>query len=183
MTNWKIVYSHGRDGHPWNDPRTVAIKAIADDLNIDMDSIPYDEKDSVPQMIEQAFEFCSDAQLQNTNLILIGSSRGAYIASAVTHLLFQASGEKTAGIYLMAPAIGIKPDYYPGAIEVPVASNIEVVHPYSDEIVPVQNTINFCTENNFTLHLVDDTHTLQNQVSFIESSTRVFIKKCLLQSI
>ncbi len=183
MKDWKIIYSHGRDGHPWNDPRTVAIKAIADDLEIDMDSIPYDEKDSVPQMIEQAFEFCTHAQLPNTKLILIGSSRGAYIASAVTRLLLEATGQKTAGIYMMAPAIGIKPDYYPGAIKVPVASHIEVVHPYVDEIVPVKNTINFCAKNNFTLHLVDDTHSLQNQVSFIESSTRVFIKKCLHLSI
>ena len=182
MTDWIIIYSHGRDGHPWNDPRTVAIKAIADDLKIDMDSIPYDEKDSVPIMIEQAFTFCSGSQLQNTNLILIGSSRGAYILSAVTRLLFEATGQETAGIYMMAPAIDIKPDYYPGAMKVPVASHIEVVHPYSDEIVPVHNTINFCAENNFTLHLVDDTHPLQNQVSFIKSSARVFIKKCLLQT-
>ena len=178
MKNWTIIYSHGRDGHPWNDLRTIAIKAIADDLKIDMDSIPYNEKDSVPQMIEQAFEFCTHAQLPNTNLILIGSSRGAYIACAVTQLLFEATGRVTAGIYMMAPAIDIKPDYYPGAIKIPVASHIEVVHPYSDEIVPVYNTIGFCAENNFTLHLVDDTHSLQNQVSFIESSARVFIEKC-----
>ena len=176
MTNWKIIYSHGRDGHPWNDPKTVAIKEIANGLNIDMDSIPYDEKDDVPHMIEQAFEFCSRAQLLSANLILIGSSRGAYILSAVTQLLYEATGQKTAGIYMMAPAIGIKPDYYPGAIKVPMASHIEVVHPYSDEIVPVHNTINFCTENNFTLHLVDDTHSLQNQVRFIESSAGYLLK-------
>ncbi len=183
MSDWKLIYSHGRDGHPWNDPKTIAVKSIADENNLEMLSIEYDESDTVQQMIDQAFSFCHQAHSPPTNLILVGSSRGAYILSAVTHLLYKATGQKIAGLYMMAPAIDIKHDYYPGEMQNPVTLQTEVVHPYHDEVVPVGNTIEFCTKHNITLHLVNDTHCLQNQVEFIKNSARIFIENCLTKPV
>lgn len=69
---------------------------------------------------------------------------------------------KPDGLLLMAPAFGL-PDY-PNNYPTPVANQVAVVHGWHDDVVPVENAIIWARQHNVGLVLVDDNHSLHNEV-------------------
>lgn len=183
MTHWTVVYSHGRDGSPWEGNKISAIKPVVLNAEINLVSIRYHESDMVPQMIDQAVETCLNKDEVPGRIILIGSSRGAYINAAVSQILVAKTGIKSSGLLMLAPAIGIKPDYYPEHFPVPQSKLIHVIHPYGDEVVPFQNVVEFCASHAFPLQLVEDEHNLSHQTELIARQVATFLETIKTQDL
>ena len=78
-------------------------------------------------------------------------------------------------MFLLAPAIGL-PGY---AVQNPAprADVIEIVHGWQDEIIPLQNVLNFAREHRAALHLLDDGHRLINVLPQIEALFADFLTR------
>jgi hypothetical protein len=56
---------------------------------------------------------------------------------------------------------------------------IEIVHGWSDDIIPVEHSIKFAQQANCTLHLIAGDHALNNVVETVESLFERFMSKLL----
>lgn len=172
---WTVIYSHGRDGDPWNGTKIQAMKPIILASGMNMVSIKYDETNTIQQMIDQTVQKCLSSEILPERIIFIGSSRGAYISAAASEYLFKKTQKKSSGLFMLSPAIGIKSDYYPNKFPEPQSHLVEIVHGYEDDIIPYQSVVEFCAEQKYTIHLVEDDHRLHNQKEFICNQLERFL--------
>ena len=77
---------------------------------------------------------------------------GGYISLVAEEIV----ANKPSGIFLLAPALYL--ESYNKREFAPHIKMIEVLHGWNDEVVPYQNSIKFCKNNGFTLHLLDADH-------------------------
>jgi alpha/beta superfamily hydrolase len=94
------------------------------------------------------------------NLILVGSSMGAYVSTAASATL------QPKGLFLLAPAF-----YLPGYAVSDIrahAEKVEVVHGWSDDIVPVENSIRFARNHQAALHILNSNHRLDDAVAELQ---------------
>ena len=174
---WTVLYSHGRDGDPWFGEKIQAMRPVVLAAGMNLVSVKYDESESIQQMIERTVERCSSPEFVPDKLVLLGSSRGAYISAATSEELHKRHGKETNGLFMISPAIGIKPDYYPVPFPEPKASVIEVIHAYRDNIIPFQNAVDFCSKRGATLHLVNDDHRINVEKDFVVAQLERFLSE------
>ena len=77
------------------------------------------------------------------------------------------------GLFLMAPAF-----YLPGYGEqepIACAGMTEIVHGWKDEVVPVENIIDFAARHSVILHLIDDDHQLIRSLDLIAEFFAAFL--------
>jgi hypothetical protein len=82
---------------------------------------------------------------------------------------------RPAGIFLMAPAIGI-----PGYAKIfpqPNTPRTVIVHGCDDDIVSPANVIDYAGKNRLELHMLPDGHTLENSLAFLENRFRYFLEQ------
>jgi len=99
--------------------------------------------------------------------ILVGSSMGGYVATALSEHL------KPSGLFLFAPAF-----YLPGynvQKPIPHADKVSIIHGWHDDIVPVENSIRFAREHKSTLHIVDGSHALRENLDTIADLFTLFL--------
>jgi surfactin synthase thioesterase subunit len=101
-------------------------------------------------------------------LILVGSSMGGYVATAAAAPL------EAIGLFVLAPAYYIAEYEHPTppAPDIP----IRIVHGWSDDVVPPENSIRFARECHATLHLVDGDHRLTENIDEIIHYLGKFIR-------
>lgn len=163
MTSRYVVFNHGMDSTPWG----VKIAALADVARAEgytAESVDYRGVNDPRQRISMLVDACKPLQ---GDLVLVGSSLGAYVAAASAALLH------ARGLFLMAPAFYMQglPDLRPGAVDCPIA----VVHGWRDEVVPVENAIRFAREYGATLHILDSDHRLHDKVRVIKYLFEYFL--------
>jgi fermentation-respiration switch protein FrsA (DUF1100 family) len=89
--------------------------------------------------------------------------------------LVASSKVPVAGLFLLAPALYL-PGYQVqdfGQLQCP----IELVHGWSDDIVPPEHSIRFAGETGSTLHLIDDDHRLSSNLDVLGEFFTSFLKK------
>lgn len=170
------VYSHGRDGHPWLGQKIVEMRPVVLAAGINLMSIRYEESETIDDMVEKTVEFCRDEFNIPGDLILIGSSRGAYISIETSRILEEKYSKTTSGLFLIAPALYIKQDYYPNQDPKPRAKHVEIVHGWVDPIIPVDNSIKFARKNNAAIHILDDEHRLNKQKRAVSQILSMFLE-------
>ncbi|MEE4192057.1 MAG: YqiA/YcfP family alpha/beta fold hydrolase [Halieaceae bacterium] len=148
-----IVFSHGKESGPWGN-KSVELKKVAEAKGCSFDSLDYtDLPDNAEARVERLI-----AHLDTLDElpILVGSSMGGYVATAVsTHF-------PVPGLFLMAPALylsGYAMQDYPSQ-----ARHIEVVHGWSDDVIPVELSMQFCRSVNCTQHVVAGGHRLTDAI-------------------
>jgi len=102
-----------------------------------------DPDDRVEQLLAMALSGYDE-------VVLIGSSMGAYVATAASESI------KPRGLFLLAPAF-----YLPGYRQTefnPTAEDIRVFHGWQDDIVPAENAFRFCRKYRVRLNLYDTDH-------------------------
>ena len=83
---------------------------------------------------------------------------------------------ETHAVFLLAPALymrGYKEDYCTGH------NHLEIVHGWSDDIIPPQNSIRYAKEADCTLHLISGDHPLNSSIDVVEGLFRQFLSRTL----
>ena len=149
----QIIFSHGKESGPWGS-KIQAMADLARDSGFAVDSIDYqDLKDDPEGRVERLGAVVSELEAPP---VLVGSSMGGYV-SAVVSCRFDC-----AGLFLMAPALfisGYEVQDYPSK-----AARVEVVHGWSDTVIPPELSIRFAREANCTVHLVPGDHRLNSSL-------------------
>ena len=160
-----IVFSHGQESGPWGS-KIRAMSTMAKGLGCAFDSIDYQGIANPTERVDKLIEACC---AYGSNIILVGSSMGGYVATAA------ATPVAAVGLFVLAPAY-----YMPGYEQLtpdPPEIPIEIVHGWHDDIVPPENSIRFAGECSATLHLIDGDHRLTNNIDEINFYLERFINR------
>lgn len=158
-----IYFFHGSMSSP-KSQKIQHLKLIAEkhgyDVNIPDHSSIRSADDRVQAMLNQP-------NLAINDCILVGSSMGGYVATALSEKL------QPSGLFLLAPAfflMGYNEDQL-----TPYADKVSIVHGWNDAVVPVENSIKFAQMHKSTLHLVDGEHNLRANIPQIANLFELFI--------
>lgn len=150
----KVIFSHGKESGPWGSKITLLAK-IARKHGFTVDSIDYrnigDPDDRVAHLIKALT--CEEEN------ILVGSSMGGYVS------LVASEQAEVQAIFLLAPAL-----YIPGYDNQEYTArnqSIEIVHGWSDDIIPPEHSIRFAREANCSLHLIPGDHRLNSSIEAV----------------
>ncbi len=163
MASRHVVFSHGKESGPWG-TKISAMAEIARVESFEAHSVDYRGVDSPADRVTRLLSFCRDLRGE---LVLVGSSMGAHVATSAAGLL------RARGLFLLAPAF-----YMPGhEHETPKPADVPltIVHGWHDDVVPVENSIRYAREYGATLHIVDSDHMLVNRVALINYLFEYFL--------
>ncbi|MCK9397509.1 MAG: alpha/beta hydrolase [Methylobacter sp.] len=141
-----VIYNHGKDSIPWGE-KTIQFAEVAKRCGYSFESPDYRERSDPDQRVEQLLAMDLSGY---DEIVLIGSSMGAYVATAASESI------KPKGLFLLAPAF-----YLPGYRQTefkPTAEDIRVCHGWQDEIVPPENAWRFCQTYRVRLNMYDTDH-------------------------
>jgi pimeloyl-ACP methyl ester carboxylesterase len=163
MANRYVVFSHGKDSGPWG-KKITALVDIARSEGYEIESVDYRGLDSPRERIDRLIEVCKSLA---GDLVLVGSSLGAYVTVAAASLLH------ARGAFLISPALYL--DGLPPLRERLLDCPAMIVHGWRDEIVPVEHSIRFAREYAASLHLLDGDHQLHEQLRWIKYLFEYFL--------
>jgi len=155
MSAGSVVFCHGLHAGPWG-TKIQALATVAGELNYHVESPDCRGLDDPRDRVDR---FAETAGGLPTPLVLVGSSLGAWVATAASRRL------DPEVLFLMAPAFHLEglPDPEPE----PNAGRILVVHGWRDDVVPVDNALRFARRYRAECHLFDDDHRLIGTLSRI----------------
>lgn len=157
-TPMKIYFSHGKESGPWGS-KIKHLASIATQKRFQVESIDYTAIMDPDIRVEKLLSFL---QKETEPIILVGSSMGGYVSLVASEKI------KVEGVFLLAPALYIEGYKKQGYI---TPKHIEIVHGWSDEVIPFQNSIRYAESADCTLHLISGDHRLN---SSIEEVVRLF---------
>ena len=164
----KLIFSHGKESGPWGF-KIKRLASIAEKRGCSVDSIDYRDCMDPDLRVERLLE---NLQQQPTeDIILVGSSMGGYVS------LVASASQPVAALFLMAPALcmpGAKQQHYSSK-----AAHIEIVHGWSDDVIPPQHSIDYAREASCCLHLVPGDHPLNTSIETVEAIFDSFLDKLL----
>jgi len=146
-----VVFSHGMESSPASTKIQVLSK-IAEGRGAKTIAPDYTDSVELKVRLEMLREVLKNEDFES--LILVGSSMG----SLVSLIYSQTSDANIAGMFLMAPAVGIENIGFP---EINV-KNVKILHGWRDEIIPANVVIEYSSKINAQLTLVDDMHRLKD---------------------
>jgi len=163
MAKRYVVFSHGKDSSPWG-KKITALAEVARDEGYEVESVDYRGIDTPRGRIDKLIEVCKTLA---GDLVLVGSSLGAYVTVAAGSMLH------ARGAFLMAPALYLEglPPLREKMVDYPAA----IVHGWRDEVVPVEHSVRFARECAVSLHLLDGDHQLHEQLPFIKYLFEYFL--------
>lgn len=151
----KIYFSHGKESGPWGSK----IKKLADIAKTHgylVDSIDYSDILDPELRVERLIKLLKNVEEE---FLLVGSSMGGYVS------LVASEHVNAKGVFLLAPALFIQgyqqQRYY-------CANHTEIVHGWSDEVIPPENSIKFAQQANCSLHLIAGDHRLNSSMVEVE---------------
>ncbi|MFA9419362.1 MAG: alpha/beta hydrolase, partial [Gammaproteobacteria bacterium] len=96
---------------------------------------------------------------EEAGFVLVGSSMGGYVS------LVASESVNAKAVFLMAPALYIpgwgKQEYHSRS------SHIEIVHGWSDDVIPAEHSIRYAREVDCTLHLISGDHALNGVLEVV----------------
>ncbi len=141
-----VIYNHGKDSVLWGE-KTAGFADVAKRYGYVFESPDYREQPDPDKRAEQLLTMDLSGY---DEIILIGSSMGAYVATVASEAI------KPKALFLLAPAF-----YLPGYRQTefkPAAEDIRVFHGWQDDIVPPENAWKFCRKYRIRLNLYDTDH-------------------------
>ena len=163
----KVIFSHGKESGPWGF-KIKRLSSIAQKLGCDVESIDYTDLMDPDQRVERLFSFLKN---DHEDFILVGSSMGGYVSLVVSEAI------EARAVFLMAPAL-----YIPGygvQQHHSRSSHIEIVHGWSDDLIPVENSIQYAKQADCTLHVISGDHALNSSVEEVERLFQAFLVQVL----
>ena len=163
----KVIFSHGKESGPWGS-KIQRLADIARRAGCDVDSIDYTDTFDPDLRVERLLE---RIELERDSVLLVGSSMGGYVA------LVAAEKIAVAGVFLMAPALYL--DGYHQQNYQPQCQQLEIVHGWSDDVVPVAGSIRFAQTVDCTLHLISGDHPLNSSLETVAGLFELFLGRIL----
>lgn len=164
-----VVFSHGKESGPLGS-KIQRLITVAEEQGLKTTSIDYRECANASERVSLLTRFLNQLDVSTDQVILVGSSMGGYVSMAV------ANERTVAGLFLMAPALWMKPEEYTIQSYFPKTLKVEIVHGMCDDTVPYENSIRFAKEHDNTiLHLVPDDHRLKASHDFLACQFRRFL--------
>jgi len=108
---------------------------------------------------------------ERDEFVLVGSSMGGYVS------LVASQEVHAEAIFLMAPAL-----YIPGYARQEYrsrCSHIEIVHGWSDDVIPVENSIRYAQEADCTLYLISGDHPLNSSLEVVARLFERFLEQVI----
>lgn len=149
-----VCFAHGKESGPWG-RKITHLAELADRRGWRVESPDY----RFSRDPDERVAYLQSLNLQGERpLVLAGSSMGGYVSAVVSNQW------RPAGLFLMAPAL-----YMPGyeADLAPRADRVSVVHGWRDDVIPVDNALEFARRYRADCHLIDSGHTLNEQLPLL----------------
>ena len=162
-----LFFSHGRESGPWGF-KIKRLAKIATAQGCSVDSIDYRDCMDPDLRVERLL---ARLQQETEPFILVGSSMGGYVS------LVASASIQTRALFLIAPALYIpsfKIQQYAST-----AAHIEIVHGWSDAVIPPQNSIDYAREADSSLHLISGDHPLNGSIESVETLFTRFLDSVL----
>lgn len=144
-----VIFNHGKESGPWG-TKIRALADVAKSLDCSVESLDYQGQHDADKRVAQLQQAINKQPPHD--LVLVGSSMGGYVATAV------AGQTMCRGLFVLAPA------YYLGGYtdldELTLNCPVTIVHGWRDDIVPVANSWKFAQQIHADLHVLDDDHRL-----------------------
>jgi surfactin synthase thioesterase subunit len=150
-----VIFSHGQESGPWG-TKINRMAETARGLGCEIDSVDYQGIADPGERVDKLIARCEPLDVP---LVLVGSSMGGHVATAA------AGSVNAVGLFVLAPAYYMPgyEDLTPSAPKIPIS----IVHGWSDDVVPVENSIRYAGECHATLHVVDGDHRLTANIDDI----------------
>jgi pimeloyl-ACP methyl ester carboxylesterase len=160
----RAYFSHGKESGPWG-TKIRRLAPIAEAAGYDVESIDYTDTMDPDRRADRLSEILAD---DKGEFVLVGSSMGGYVSVAA------AEQHPARGIFLMAPALYIpgwaRQEYHPRS------ARLEIVHGWSDAVIPPEHSIRFAGEIDCSLHLISGDHALNSSLNEIEALFENFLR-------
>lgn len=151
----RAYFAHGMESGPWG-RKITALAAVAEAQGFAVESVDF----TTTRDPEARVHILLDRRpAADGRLVFVGSSMGGYVVARAAERC------PVAGLFLLAPAFHM-PGY--SADPAPVASEHEVVHGWDDDIVPVDNAIEYARRHHARLHVLDSGHDLNDRILTLE---------------
>jgi pimeloyl-ACP methyl ester carboxylesterase len=163
----KLYFSHGKESGPWGF-KIKRLAKLAEARGCDVESIDY--RDCMDQEL-RVERLLAHLHGETRDFILVGSSMGGYVS------LVASAAVQTRALFLIAPALYIpsfQVQHYAST-----AAHIDVVHGWSDDVIPVQNSIDYAREADCSLHLISGDHPLNTSIEMVEVLFEQFLQRVL----
>ncbi len=158
----KVFFSHGKESGPWGS-KITRLANIAKEQGYGVTSIDYSDILDPDLRVERLVNVLKDVE---EDFLLVGSSMGGYVSLLASEQV----GAK--GIFLLAPALfmeGFKKQTYNST------TYVEIVHGWSDDIIPPENSIRFAKQIDCSLHLISGDHRLNSSIDVVEKLFSQFL--------
>lgn len=159
----KIYFSHGKESGPWG-TKIKRLATLAEKHGYQVESIDYRESLN-PDV--RAQRLIDKVKADEADILLVGSSMGGYVSLVASEV------KNVKGLFLLAPALFIE-GY--AVQKYPFPKNLEIVHGWSDEVVPVENSISYAKMADCTLHIISGDHRLNSSMQEVEILFDQFLK-------
>ncbi|SFG96375.1 alpha/beta hydrolase [Neptunomonas qingdaonensis] len=158
----KVYFSHGKESGPWGS-KIKRLANMAKEHGCSVESIDYSDLSDPDLRVERLVSVLKEVE---GDVLLVGSSMGGYVS------LVAAEQVNAKGIFLLAPALfmaGYKKQNYTNKTQ------IEIVHGWSDDVIPPENSITFAKDVNCSLHLIAGDHRLNSSIAVVEKLFSQFL--------
>lgn len=162
-----IYFSHGKESGPWGS-KIQRLAQAGRALGCRVESLDYQGIDD-PQL--RVDKLLASGAAAESDLILVGSSMGGYVAAAASAAL------QPRGLFLLAPALYMPG--YPLQEPKPAAGQVTIVHGWQDEVIPVENSLRYARTFGSRLILLPDGHRLVGNLALLVDLFQVFLRNVL----
>ena len=159
-----VYFAHGQESGPWG-TKIKSLAKIATNQGFAVESPDYSGIMNPDQRVSKLLELNPKS---SGKLILAGSSMGAWVSLKASGIIFPD------GLFLLAPAVYI--GEYSEEAPVPKARACCIIHGWNDDVVPVNQVIEFSWEHGLELHLMDSDHRLTDQLPMLENLFAHFLE-------
>ena len=163
----KVYFAHGMESGPWG-TKITRLATVAEELGCGVESIDYTHTMDADLRVEHLLTVLEE---EEDSFVLAGSSMGGYVS------LVASESVDAKGVFLMAPALYIprfsKQQYHSKS------SHIEIVHGWSDEIIPAENSIRYAKQADCTLHLISGDHSLNGSLEVVADLFQRFLSQAM----
>jgi len=158
-----VVFSHGQESGPWG-RKISALAEVARGEGYVAHSVDYRGIEEPRARVAKLVDFCKELA---GDLVLVGSSLGGYVAVTSASLLH------ARGVFLMAPALTMPglPPLREKLLDCPTT----IVHGWKDDVVPIEQSIDFARRYGCALHILNSDHRLQDEVRFLKYLFEYFL--------
>jgi len=160
----QLILSHGRESGP-NAAKITRLDEIARLRGYHCQRPDYGTQAGAAERIEKLLTSCNESR---SNLVLVGSSMGAYISAMVSLQV------EVAGLFLLAPPIFFRGTEAAMRLR---CAKVTIIHGWQDELIDPCEVIGIARAYGAKLVLVNDDHRLKNSMAAIEHEFALFLSE------